>query len=117
MELSGPSGPPLPGQRESGRALRSSEKRSKLRTLRVADVHLYQLGEDLIELLLYFMVVFSPWAFGTTQPWSIWTMNVAGYLLGLLLFLKLWIRHSKGYRAARIDSGDPVSGARYQVNL
>jgi hypothetical protein len=47
------------------------------------------------------MVVFSPWAFGTTQPWAIWTMDVAGYLLGLLLALKLWVRWRKGYRPAK----------------
>ena len=34
------------------------------------------------------MVVFGPWAFGTTQPWSIWTMNAAGYVLGALWLLK-----------------------------
>lgn len=40
--------------------------------------------DTLSEGLLYGMIVFSPWAFGTTQPWSVWTMNVAGYALGLL---------------------------------
>lgn len=40
---------------------------------------------DLVSsVLIYFMVVFSPWAFGTTQLWSIWTMNFAGYSLGIL---------------------------------
>lgn len=38
--------------------------------------------------MLYLMVVFSPWAFGTTQAWSIWCMNGAGYLLGGMLFFK-----------------------------
>ncbi len=36
------------------------------------------------------MVVFSPWAFGTTQPWSIWMMNFCGYILGILLVSK-WV--------------------------
>jgi len=40
--------------------------------------------------LLYFMIVFTPWAFGTTQAWSIWTMNLCGYVLGCLLVVK-WI--------------------------
>ncbi len=39
----------------------------------------------LTEIVLCFMIVFSPWAFGTTQPWSIWTMNVCGFFLGALL--------------------------------
>jgi hypothetical protein len=38
------------------------------------------------------MVVFSPWAFGTTQPWSIQTMNIAGYVLGVLLAAKWRLR-------------------------
>ena len=37
------------------------------------------------EVLIYTMVVFGPWAFGTTQPWSIWLMNGAGYALGVIL--------------------------------
>ena len=36
------------------------------------------------------MVIFSPWAFGTTEPWSIWTMNISAYALGILLVTK-WI--------------------------
>ncbi len=53
--------------------------------------------------MLYLMAVFSPWAFGTTQSWSIWTMNVAGYVLGVLLAIKLGIRWLKGYRPPRWD--------------
>ena len=48
--------------------------------------------------LICFMVVFCPWAFGTTQPWSIWTMNVTGYVLGAMLLFKLWLRFRSGYR-------------------
>jgi O-antigen ligase len=49
------------------------------------------------------MLVFSPWAFGTTQPWSIWTMNVAGYLLGVILVAKWLIRAAYGYKPPRWD--------------
>lgn len=44
------------------------------------------------------MVLFSPWAFGTTEHWSIWTMNITAYGLGLLLFSKWIIRWSSGFR-------------------
>lgn len=71
--------------------------------LKSRDIQSYRLFETLSEGLIYFMVVFSPWAFGTTQPWSTWTMNVAGYLLGLLLAAKLAIRWGKHYRAPRWD--------------
>ena len=71
------------------------------RILRPRDLQRYRACENGTAGLIYFMVVFSPWAFGTTQPWAIRTMDVAGYLLGLLLALKLWVRWQKGYRPAR----------------
>ena len=55
------------------------------------------------------MVVFSPWAFGTTQPWSIWTMNGLGYLLGILLGIKLVIRKWSGYQPARWGENYSIS--------
>jgi len=67
-----------------------------LRTLR-----LYRVCDALSEPILYLMVLFSPWAFGTTQAWSICSMNVAGYFLGLLLTVKLVIRILTGYRNPR----------------
>jgi len=71
--------------------------------LRARDIRRYKSCEHATEALVYLMVVFSPWAFGTTQSWSTWTMNFAGYALGLLLLLKLWIRWTKGYRPWRWD--------------
>lgn len=56
------------------------------------------------------MLVFSPWAFGTTQPWSIWCMNFAGYALGGLLLIKLFIRKGKKYPALRWDHFSSRSG-------
>jgi hypothetical protein len=38
------------------------------------------------------MIVFAPWAFGTTQAWSIHAMNVAGFSLGILLLAKIIAR-------------------------
>ena len=66
--------------------------------LRARDVQIYRGCEYLTGGVICCMAVFGPWAFGTTQPWSIWTMNLGGYFLGLLLALKLAIRRSKGYR-------------------
>jgi O-antigen ligase len=82
--------------------------------LRAWDVQLYTLCEHATAGLIYLMVVFSPWAFGTTQPWSIWTMNIAGYLLGVLLAVKVFIRNSKGYLPPRWDnlSTEPSSQPR-----
>lgn len=59
--------------------------------------------------LLVGMLLFSPWAFGTTQPWSIWTMNLTGYAVGLLFLAKLWIRHVLGHQPARWGWPAPVT--------
>ncbi len=56
--------------------------------------------------LICFMIVFSPWAFGTTEPWSIWTMNITGYVLGAMLLFKLWLRCRFNYRPARWNSDE-----------
>ena len=57
---------------------------------------LFRFCDGLTEAVIYFMIVFSPWAFGTTQDWSIWTMNVCGYVLGALLVTKWFVRWSGG---------------------
>jgi len=82
----------------------------RLLRLRAADVQLHRICDDLSGALIFPMVVFSPWAFGTTQPWSIWTMNLAGFVLGILLFLKLFIRELKGFRPPRWENFSTRSG-------
>jgi O-antigen ligase len=77
----------------------------KRRALRARDVQLYRVCEELTGPLIYFMAVVGPWAFGTTQSWSIWLMSGAGYLSGLLLAGKLAIRWLKGYHPPRWDDG------------
>lgn len=44
----------------------------------------YAALDRLTEVLLYFGIIFAPWAFGATQQWSMWVMNIVGYMLGLL---------------------------------
>jgi O-antigen ligase len=78
--------------------------------LRALDVQLYRLSDDLSGALILPMVVFSPWAFGTTEPWSIWCMNWGGFALGILLLLKLFIRLGKQYPAPRWDHFSARSG-------
>ncbi len=80
---------------------------SKRRPLCARDVHLYRVCEDLTGALICFMVLFGPWALGTTQTWSIRIMNAAGYLAGALLACKLGIRRFKGYQPPRWDAGRP----------
>ncbi|MEO8428493.1 MAG: O-antigen ligase family protein [Verrucomicrobiota bacterium] len=61
----------------------------------------YRFCDAATEALLYFMLIFSPWAFGTTREWAIWVMNIGGYLLGGLVLAKLLIRRNTGYQPAR----------------
>jgi O-antigen ligase len=57
---------------------------------------LYRFSEWLTEGLIYFAVVFGPWAFGTTQAWSIQVMNGVGLALGLLWLVKTGLRAGGG---------------------
>jgi hypothetical protein len=68
------------------------------------DVQLYRLADGASGLLLLAMTIFCPWAFGTTQPWSISLMNGASYGLGGLLGFKLYVRWIKGYQPPRWDA-------------
>ena len=104
MEVGGQSGIPAPGAGAVAPATGRKRPFFKARSLSARDVQFYRTCDDLSGPLIYSMVVFSPWAFGTTQPWSIWLMNAAGYLLGLMLSFKLFIRWFKGYRPPRWGS-------------
>lgn len=74
-----------------------------LRALRV-----YRICDGLSGKLIYLQVIFAPWAFGTTQPWAIWSMNIGGYSLGALLGIKLAIRALSGYQGHRWDEEETV---------
>jgi hypothetical protein len=112
METGGQSEVPAPGAGDAADASGLVARAVKRRPLRAGDVQFYRLCEDLTEPLIYFMAVVGPWAFGTTQSWSIWLMNGAGYLLGLLLAGKLAIRWFKGYEPARWGEGRGGEGRR-----
>jgi len=51
--------------------------------------------------LIYAMVIFSPWAFGTTQDWAIRVMNNGGYILGVLFWFKVLSRRMTGWQPER----------------
>src|ERR1039457_4984064 len=62
---------------------------------------LYRFCDALTEGLIYFAILFGPWAFGTTQTWSIQVMNGVGLTLGLLWLVKI------GFRAGGNNCGAP----------
>lgn len=80
--------------------------RSRIRAwfpLRPLDILSYRICDELSGLLIFLMLVFSPWALGTTEAWSIQIMNRAGYALAVLLLIKWFIREVKGFPALRWD--------------
>src|SRR5690349_14221260 len=94
------SGPPSAGRGGiAPRVVTTEKRRSRPETFKA-----YQWCDRLSGGVICFMVVFTPWAFGTTQDWSIWTMNIMGYVLGCLLLLKRLIRRRSGYQPPRWDT-------------
>ena len=67
--------------------------------------------------VLVAMFIFSPWAFGATQTWSIWTMNAVGYVVGLLLGIKLFIRYRLGHRPMRWGQAMSDAAPRSHLSL
>jgi hypothetical protein len=57
----------------------------------------------LTEACLYLLIALGPWAFGTTQSWSINLASGIGYVLGCLWVTKLGLRRWGGYRPGRWD--------------
>src|SRR5205823_6111696 len=114
MAAGRPANIPSPGEALTSQ---SAGPPSAILPLRVRDVQLYRVCEDLAEALIYLMVIFTPWAFGTTQPWSIWTMNLGGCFLGLLLAIKMAIRRLKGYRPGRWSEDFLHSATRNSKSL
>ena len=79
--------------------------------------------EILTEGLIYLMVIFSPWAFGTTQRWAIWTMNIAGYALGTLWLGRRIAARLQGYdlralqmRKVALPNQKPLQSQRHRSN-
>ena len=60
--------------------------------------------------LLLAGIVFAPWAFGTTQPWSILTLNINGWCLGALW---LWRRRRERQEGTLPTEPWPVVGLRW----
>src|SRR5258706_10799915 len=69
------------------------------------------------EYLIYVILVFSPWAFGTTEDWAIKTVNTLNYLLGALLVAKWITRLVIGFHPARWDGPAALRGVHPAAHL
>jgi hypothetical protein len=67
-----------------------------------------------MEGLIYFLVVFTPWAFGTTETWSMAVADTVAYLLGLLCLsqqLVWWLAHRANRKAADLPVARTSAGS------
>ena len=62
------------------------------------------------EYLIYAILIFTPWAFGTTEGWAIRTINTLNYVLGGLLVAKWIVRLATGFHPARWDGPGGLRG-------
>lgn len=69
----------------------------------------YRILELITGILLCFVIVFTPWAFGATVRWVIWTSCGICYALGAIWLFKCAYRWRSGYRPATWESrrGNP----------
>ena len=79
----------------SNRAERSSENRASPTPMA------YSVLDTISAAVIVFLIIATPWFFGTTEDWSVWTMNVACYVLGGLLILKHLVRGVKKFEPQR----------------
>ena len=61
----------------------------------------YELCDRASEPLIYFLIIFCPWAFGTTPNWAMHVANTVGDTLGLLLLTKWIIRWRTAFQPMR----------------
>jgi len=66
----------------------------------------------LSEAVLYAMIIFSPWAFGSTQTWSVQCMNTAGYVSGVLWLARVLLRRHSNSEAPATER---LRGASHRV--
>lgn len=81
------------------------------------DPILYAACDRVTEVILYGMVVFGPWAFGTTETWAIEVMTWAGNALGALLVMKWLLRRAVFHHPPRWDEGEGHGAQRWLTGL
>ena len=62
---------------------------------------IYRLADNATEWLIYFTIVWAPWAFGTVHDWAIYVLNCGNYGIGLMSLVKFISRYSYGYSPGR----------------
>lgn len=68
-------------------------------------------SDGLTEGLLYAAVIFTPWAFGATQPWAVRVMTGVGIAMGCLFLVKAIVRRMAGGPRRRSQAASARSRA------
>ena len=71
---------------------------------RIRTPQIYSLADFGTEVLIYFTILWGPWAFGSVHDWAILTMNLANYGIGALLLAKWAVRYKTDYYPPRWTS-------------
>src|SRR5687768_549277 len=64
------------------------------------------------EYLIYGILIFTPWAFATTENWAIKSVNTWNYILGGLLVAKWIVRALTGFQPPRWDGPAALRGLK-----
>ena len=76
---------------------------------------MHDLSDHVTQWVVWFMVIFSAWAFGTTQEWAMGVMNAAGYTLGVLFATRCLARRAD--RSCLESQAKPGRGAQMATRL
>jgi O-antigen ligase len=72
---------------------------------------LYWHLDTISEYLIYAILIFTPWAFATTENWAIKSVNAWNFVLGGLLVAKWIVRVVTGFQPPRWDGPTALRGA------
>jgi O-antigen ligase len=102
--------PHISGQSEAVERRRPSEKPARTPLF-------YQILDWISGGVILAMTIVIPWLFGTVEDWAVWSMNYAGYGLGVLLLLKWGYRLFARYSPPRHGEADAAKWITISVGL
>jgi len=99
------------GLREDESAGKTSRRRKRRSEKPAApSAGIYSHLDTATEFLIYGILIFTPWVFGTTEDWAIKSVNTWNFILGGMLAMKWVLRLFPRFRPQRWESGDPSRG-------
>ena len=59
--------------------------------------HVNSLLDKVTSFLIYFTIIWGPWAYGSVHEWAILVLNLSNFTIGFVLITKFVIRTITGY--------------------